>query len=59
MAEKISKTVQKKSPTNGLSIIINSLKDFHFADIEKDQVDAVERQLEEIRKICFDIKKKI
>jgi len=59
LAEKISKTVQKKSPTNGLSIIINSLKNFHFADIEKDEVDAVERQLEEIRKICFDIKKKI
>jgi len=59
LAEKISKTVQKKSSTNGLSIIINSLKNFHFADIEKDEVDEVERQLEEIRKICFDIKKKI
>ena len=59
LAEKINKTVQKKSPTNGLSIIINSLKNFHFADIEKDEVNAVEIQLEEIRKICFDIKKKI
>ena len=59
LAEKINNTVQRKSSTNGLSIIINSLKNFHFAGIEKDEVDEVERQLEEIRKICFDIKKKI
>ena len=57
--EKINYSVQKQSPKNALDIIINSLNKIEFKNIEKDKINDIENQLEEIRKMCFDIKKNI
>lgn len=59
LAEKINSTIQDKSVTNSLSIIVNSLNNLNIDRINKEETETVEEQLESIRKICFDIKKKL
>lgn len=58
-AEKINYSIQKQSPKNALDIVINSLNKIEFEKIKKEEVNEIQNQLEEIRKICFDLKKKI
>lgn len=59
LAEKINDTIQEKSVTNSLSVVVNTLKNLKVDVISKEESETVELQLENIRKICFDIKKKI
>ena len=59
LAEKINGTIQEKSVSNSLSVVVNTLNKIKVDNIPKEKSETVENQLETIRKICFDIKKKL